>query len=66
MSMIDLVAISVETSMIDCGSSLEKEFTKLIHMNLVEWYYTQLSIKLILVTVVYVVLQLETPKTPRG
>ena len=33
MSMIDFVAISVETLKIDTGCSLEKEFTKLIHMN---------------------------------
>ena len=32
-SMIDLVAIGVETLKIDNGCSLEKEFTKLIHMN---------------------------------
>ena len=34
MSMVDLIAISVETLRIDSGCSLEKEFTKLIHMNL--------------------------------
>ena len=33
MSMTDPVAIGVETLMIDSGCSLEKEFTKLIHMN---------------------------------
>ena len=33
MSMDDLVAISVETLKIDCGCSLEKEFTELIFMN---------------------------------
>ena len=33
MSMDDVVAISVETSRIDSGCSLEKEFTKLIYMN---------------------------------
>ena len=33
MSMVDLVAIGVETPMIDSGCSLEKEFTKLIRMN---------------------------------
>ena len=32
MSMADLVAIGVETLRIDSGCSLEKEFTKLIHM----------------------------------
>ena len=33
MSMADLIAIGVETLRIDSGFSLEKEFTKLIHMN---------------------------------
>ena len=33
MSMVDLVAIDVETLKIDNGCSLEKEFTELIHMN---------------------------------
>ena len=33
MSMTDLVAIGVETLRIDCGCSLEKEFTELICMN---------------------------------
>ena len=33
MSMIDLVAISVETPRKDIGCSLEKEFTELICMN---------------------------------
>ena len=33
MSMADPMAIGVETSMIDSGCSLEKEFTELIHMN---------------------------------
>ena len=33
MSMADPVAIGVETPRIDSGCSLEKEFTKLIHMN---------------------------------
>ena len=33
MSMADLVAISVETLMLDSGCSLEKEFTELIHRN---------------------------------
>ena len=33
MSMVDLTAICVETVKIDSGYSLEKEFTKLIHMN---------------------------------
>ena len=33
MSMADLVAIGVETPMIDSGCSLEEEFTKLIRMN---------------------------------
>ena len=33
MSMVDLVAISVETPRIDSRCSLEKEFTKLIRMN---------------------------------
>ena len=32
-SMADLIAISVETLRIDSGCSLEKEFTKLIHIN---------------------------------
>ena len=32
-SMTDLIAISVESLMIDSGCSLEKEFTELIHMN---------------------------------
>ena len=32
-SMADLVAISVETPRIDSARSLEKEFTKLIHIN---------------------------------
>ena len=33
MSMTDLVAIGVETLMIDSGCSLEKEFTELIYIN---------------------------------
>ena len=33
MSMADPVAISVETPRIDSGCSLDKDFTKLIHMN---------------------------------
>ena len=33
MSMVDPVAISVETPRIDSGCSLEKEFTELIRMN---------------------------------
>ena len=33
MSMADPIDISVETLRIDSGCSLEKEFTKLIHMN---------------------------------
>ena len=33
MSMVDLIAISVETLRIDSGCSLEKEFTELICMN---------------------------------
>ena len=33
MSMVDHVAISVETLRIDSRCSLEKEFTELIHMN---------------------------------
>ena len=33
MSMVDRIAISVETLRIDSGCSLEKEFTELIRMN---------------------------------
>ena len=55
MSMVDPMAIGVETPRIDSGCSLEKEFTELIRMN-PEWYYAKLSIRLIHVTVVYVVL----------
>ena len=33
MSMVDPIAISVETLRIDRGGSLEKKFTKLIRMN---------------------------------
>ena len=33
MSMVDHVAISAKTLMIDSGCSLEKEFTELIQMN---------------------------------
>ena len=33
MSMVDPIAIGVETLRIDSGCSLEKEFTKLIRMN---------------------------------
>ena len=33
MSMVDPIAIDVETLRIDNGCSLEKEFIKLIHMN---------------------------------
>ena len=33
MSMVDLIAIGVETLRIDSGCSLEKEFTELIRMN---------------------------------
>ena len=32
MSIVDLVAIGVKTSMIDSGCSLKKEFIELIHM----------------------------------
>ena len=32
-TMVDPVAIDVETLRIDSGCSLEKEFTELIHMN---------------------------------
>ena len=34
LSMADLIAISVETLRIDSGCSLKKEFTELIHINL--------------------------------
>ena len=34
MSMIDIVAIGVETSRIDSSYSLEKQFPELIHMNI--------------------------------
>ena len=43
-SMTNLVAIDVETLKIDSRCPLEKEFIQLIP----EWYYTLLSIKLIL------------------
>ena len=33
MSVVDLIAIGVETLRIDSGCSLEKEFTELIRMN---------------------------------
>ena len=33
MSMVDPIAIGVETLRIDSGCYLDKEFTKLIHMN---------------------------------
>ena len=33
MSMVDPIAIGIETPMIDSGSSFEKEFTELIRMN---------------------------------
>ena len=33
MSMVDRIAIGVETLRIDSGCSLDKEFTELIHMN---------------------------------
>ena len=33
MSMVDLVAINVETPMIDSGCSFEKEFNEFIHMD---------------------------------
>ena len=36
MSIVDLVAIGVETLRIDSGYSLEKEFNELIHMNWVD------------------------------
>ena len=39
MSMVDLVAINVETPMIDNGCSLEKQFNELILMN-PKGYYT--------------------------
>ena len=32
-SAVDLMTINVETTMIDSGYYLEKEFTELIHMN---------------------------------
>ena len=33
MSMVDLVAINVETPMIDSGCSFDKEFNEFIHMD---------------------------------
>ena len=39
MSTADLIEIGVETLWIDSGSSLEKEFTKLIRMNLLMVLY---------------------------
>ena len=39
MSMADLIAIGMKTLRIDSGSSLEKEFTELIHMNLLMIFY---------------------------
>ena len=50
MSIADPVTIDVETPRIDSGCSLEKEFTELISMN------AKLLIRLIHVTIVYVVL----------
>ena len=63
MSMTNLVAIDVETPRIDDEHSLEKEFIELIHMTPLR-YYTKFFIRLIHVMIVYVVLLLETPKTP--
>ena len=39
MNIADLVAINVETPRIDSGCSLEKEFTKLTHMNHLMIFY---------------------------
>ena len=42
MSMVDLVAIDIETPKIDSGCSLDKDFTKLIRMNL--WMVLYLTV----------------------
>ena len=54
-SMVDPITIGVETLRIDSGCSLEKEFIELIYMNPLMVYNYQ-SIRLIHVTVVYVIL----------
>ena len=43
MSMVDLIAMGVETSIIDSGCSLEEEFTKLIYMNLLVVLYLTIN-----------------------
>ena len=55
MSMVDPIAIGVETLRIDSGCSLEKEFTELIRMNPLRVLYLTVN-QLIHVMVVYVVL----------
>ena len=42
MSMVDPLAMGMETLRIDSGCSLEKEFTELIHMNL--WMVLYLTV----------------------
>ena len=56
MSMADPIANSVETSRIDSGCSLEKEFTELIHINPLMVLYLTVNQVVIHVMVVYVVL----------
>ena len=64
-SIIDPLAINVETPRINSGCSLEKEFTKLIYIIPI-WYCVKLLIKLIHMTIVYMVLCTETLKTSCG
>ena len=54
-SMVDPMAIGLETQMIDSLYSLEKEFTELIHINLLIVLCQNLS-RFIHVTIMYVVL----------
>ena len=53
MSMVDHVVISVDIKD-NSGCSSKKDFTELIYMKR-EWYYSEISMRFIHVTIVYVV-----------
>ena len=55
-SRVNHVTIGVEILRIDIGCFLDKEFTELIRMNPLMIIINQLSIKLIYITIVYVVI----------
>ena len=65
MSIADPMAINVETPRIDSGALWRKSSLNLF-VWIPGWYYIKLPIRLIHVTVVYVVLWLETLKTSCG